>query len=107
MNNTLVKAIVDTGKPDIVEFQFLPGHCITDHSIITYDKMNGVEFTVIDISSDDLITCLIQNSNVFKLGTKYFYPGTVFFTKLSHDGEYSIHTRTDSHGERNRVEFNS
>lgn len=61
----IVKVVVDTGKPDTVEFQFMAGHDIKEHSVITYDKMNGVQFKVVSISPDDWVTCSIVDSDIY------------------------------------------
>lgn len=86
--NNLVKAIVDTGKFDTIEFQFLPGHQIEEHSVITWDKMNGDQFKVVKVSDDDWVTCTIVNKSIFKIDLKYFQFNTRFFTIYNSTGEY-------------------
>lgn len=101
MSSNLVKAVIDTGKPDTIEFQVLPGHLIQEHDVITYDKMNGIQFQVSSISSDDWITCTIlgKGMDVYHLQLKYFQPMTMLFVlvritgdfkHISHSGEIGI-----------------
>jgi hypothetical protein len=97
MNNRLVKAIIDTGKTDTIEFQILPGHHLQEQDVITYDKMTGAQYRIENIYND-WITCTIlgKGFNVYNLQLKYFQPMTRLYVISRSVGEFPDISKGDS-----------